>query len=308
VGTHVGSYADMNTGRRTVVVTGTSTGIGRSSALRLAAQGYHVIAGVRRAADAMDLRAEAHGELDPVILDVTDESNVKEVCRYVAETTGERGIAGLVNNAGAAFTSPVETAPMDLIRDSFETNFFGPLGVIQQFLPLLRKGTGRLVNVGSVGNLVMPFAAPLNAAKWAMAAANHALRVELRPWGIHVILIEPVSIRTTGIDKLEAAGLRTIDGFTAHERALYEDAYRAMLKNAGMHVRRLGTSPEAVAKVVQHALTASRPRKRYLVGKSARPLSGLATYAPDWLYDRIRLKVFGMPSEFGARATPRPSR
>jgi NAD(P)-dependent dehydrogenase (short-subunit alcohol dehydrogenase family) len=298
----VNSYA----GKRTVVVTGTSTGIGRSCALRLSAQGYRVIAGVRKESDGKDLQAAARGALDPVILDITDESNVKEVSRYVADVTGGTGIAGLVNNAGAAVTSPVELVPMDMIHHSFETNFFGPLGVIQEFLPQLRQGTGRLINVGSIGNVVMPFAAPLNAAKWALAAVNHALRVELRPWGIHVVFIEPVSIKTAGIDKLEEGGLRNLANFSEYERGLYEEAYRSMLRKAAMHVRRLGTSPEAVAKVVLRAMTAERPKERYLVGKSARPLAGMVKYSPDWLYDLIRLKVFGLPSEFGARAVTSP--
>ncbi|MBW1599253.1 SDR family oxidoreductase [Streptomyces sp. JJ38] len=292
-----------HTGKGTVVVTGTSSGIGRSCALRLAADGYHVFAGVRKESDGRELRAAARGSLEPLILDVTDEANIKEAGRRVREATGDRGLAALVNNAGVGITSPAEVVPMDRLRKSFEINFFGQLAVIQEFLPQLRRGTGRLINIGSIGNrVVMPFASPLNASKWAFAAVNHALRVELLPWGIHVVLVEPASIKTAAVDKLEQEGLSNIDEFGAYERNLYGKAYRSMLKNATMHIRRLGTSPEAVGKVVVRALNAETPKARYLVGKSARPLAGIVKYAPDRVYDKIRMKVFQLPDEFGARA------
>nr|ABO15849.1 oxidoreductase [Wenjunlia vitaminophila] len=234
---------------------------------------------------------------------MTNSDHIKAAAQRVLEATDGRGAVGLVNNAGVGITSPTEIVPMATIRRSFEINFFGQLEMIQEFLPQLRQTRGRLINIGSIGNrVVMPFAGPLNASKWALAAINHALRVELLPWGIHVVLIEPASIKTAAVDKLEQDGLDNITQFSDHERFLYEDAYRSMLGNATMHVRRLGTSSEAVAKAVHRSMVSPRPKARYLVGKSARPLAAVVKYAPDRLYDKVRLKVFALPKSFGARA------
>ncbi|GAB2631094.1 SDR family oxidoreductase [Streptomyces capparidis] len=286
-----------------VVVTGSSTGIGRATALRLARGGYQVFAGVRTEQHGQDLCRAAQGSLEPLVLDVTNEKHITRAAERVLEATDGRGAVGLVNNAGVGITSPTEVVPMATVRECFEINLFGQLRMIQEFVPQLRRTTGRLINIGSIGNrVVMPFAGPLNASKWAFAALNHALRVELLPWGIRVVLIEPASIKTAAVDKLEQGGLDNIKQFGEHERFLYEDAYRSMLTQAAMHVRRLGTSAEAVAKAVERSMVSPRPKARYLVGKSARPLAAVVKYAPDRLYDKIRLKVFALPPVFGARA------
>lgn len=290
-----------------VVVTGASTGMGRASAVRLARAGYHVFAGVRGDAAAEDLLGveldgAAAGTLIPLQLEITEQAQIDAAVKEVAAATRGAGIAGLVNAAGVGWTSPSELVPLESVRRQFDINVFGPLAVTQGFLPQLRAGRGRLINIGSIGDRVtMPFGGPLNATKHAAASFNDALRVELRPWGIRVVLVEPASIRTPAVDKLLHAGEAAIAEFGPRERLLYEEAYRSMLKNVTMHARRFGTPPEAVAEVVHRALTADRPRTRYLVGKSARPLALIARFVPDRGFDAIRERVFGLPRGFGAR-------
>jgi NAD(P)-dependent dehydrogenase (short-subunit alcohol dehydrogenase family) len=294
---------DLPPGQGTVVVTGSSSGRGRASALRLARAGYHVFAGVRGQDAADELRRAAPGTLTPLQLEITDPDQIRASVKEVTEATSGRGITGLVNAAGVGWTFPSELVPMEEVRQQFEINVFGPLAVTQAFLPQLRRGHGRLVNIGSIGDrLTMPFGGPLNATKHAAASFNDALRIELRPWGIHVALIEPASIRTPSVDKLLRAGEEAIAGFSPRDRLLYEAAYRSMLKRVTMHPRRFGTAPEAVAAAVHHAMAADRPRTRYLVGKSARPLAAIARFVPDRGFDALRERVFGLPRGFGARA------
>ncbi len=287
-----------------VVVTGASTGIGRACALRLAESGYQVFAGVRKEADGDALRRAGQGVLAPLYLDVCDEAQVAAAARAVAEATAGVGLAGLVNNAGVGMTGPTELIPLEVVRRQFDINVFGQIAVTQALLPQLRLGRGRIINMGSIGNrVVLPFGGPFNGSKWAFAAFNDALRIELRPWGIHVVLIEPASIKTAAPDKVVDDSERTIAGFDAEGQRLYAEAHRAMVANFTKHPRKYGTSPDVVARKVLHALGTPRPRGRYLVGRSAYPLAVIARLAPDPVFDRIRLLVFRQPTKaFGARA------
>lgn len=288
-----------------VVVTGASTGIGRATALTLADAGYSVFAGVRRAADGEALRASAPGRLTPLILDVTDPAAVARAVREVAGAVGGAGIAGLVNNAGIGVTGPMETVPLGDLRRQYDVNVFGQVEVIQAFLPLLRTGAGRMVNIGSVGDrLTMPFAGPLTPSKWAFAAITEALRLEVRPWGIHVVLVEPASIRTEAVGKVEADSERVLERLRADGHTRYAAAYQATTRR-GLSREKAGSSPDVVARTVLRALSAPRPRTRYLVGKDAHLLAFLARWAPDRLFDLVRLRLFGLPAAFGA-ATGRP--
>lgn len=285
-----------------VVITGTSTGIGRACALRLAKEGYRVYAGVRKEADGEALQREAKGTLVPLLLDVTDEEQVAAAAELVAGETGSRGIVALVNNAGTAVTGPSEFMPVEVFRRSFEINFFGHVRVTQAFLPLIRRGGGRLINIGSVGDrLVMPFGGAFNGPKHALKVFNDALRLELRPWGIHVVLLEPASIKTAAVDKLEPDADAMLERLGEPAEQLYGEIFRSMISNFAKHPRKYGQSPDQVAECVFRALTAERPRTRYLVGYSARPLSLIARFAPDRVFDRIRIKVFHQPREFGFR-------
>ena len=188
-----------------VVVTGTSTGIGAATALHLARHGFHVFAGVRRAEDGEGLRAEAPDAVTPVIIDVTDESMISAAVATVADVVGDRGLVGLVNNAGIAKPAPIEFQPMDDFRAQLEVNLFGPVAMVQAFLPLIRRGGGRIVNVGSVGGmLVLPLNGAYSASKFGIRAVTDALRLELRQWKIHVSLIEVAPVKSAIFGKTYA--------------------------------------------------------------------------------------------------------
>ena len=159
--------------RGPVVVTGTSTGIGAATALHLAKQGFRVFAGVRRAEDGEALRAQTSGALTPLIIDVTDEETISAAAATVADAVGDRGLAGLVNNAGIAKPAPIEFQPIADFRTQLEVNLFGPVAMIQAFLPLIRRGGGRIVNVGSIGGLlVLPLNGAYSASKFGIRGAH----------------------------------------------------------------------------------------------------------------------------------------
>ena len=290
-------------GRGAVVVTGASSGIGRACALKLARSGFHVFAGVRKEEDAQTLQDAATGRLTPLLLDVTDPDLIASAVETVTETVGEDGLAGLVNNAGVGVAWPLELVPIDELRRQFEVNVFGQLSVTQAFLPLIRAGRGRIVNIGSVGGwLTIPFGGPLCASKHALKSFNDALRMELHPWGIYVSLIEPGAISTRAVDKLEAGVEGTIEEFPVPGRSRYADAFRIMTKRATAH-ERSGSPPEVVAEAVLHAMTAKRPKARYPVGAGSRLQSILARVLPDRLLDQMLIRTLGLPARFGAWQT-----
>lgn len=289
-------------GRRAVVVTGASSGIGRACSLALARKGFHVFAGVRRHEDGRRLTEEMAGRITPVLIDVTVAESVRTAAGQVADAVGGAGLIALVNNAGIGLTGPIEALPIEALRHQYEVNVFGQVAVTQALLPLLRVARGRIINIGSIGDrLTMPFGAALTSSKWALASITEGLRLELRPAGIHVVLIEPASIRTDAVDKMEADLERTLTEFEPEARARYESAFRAMTKSVVAR-ERTGSSPDVVARRVVHAVVTPNPKTRYLVGKHARALALLARWAPDPVFDLLRLRLFGLPRGFGGAA------
>ena len=184
--------------RKTAVVTGASTGIGRATSLYLVKKGFRVFAGVRKKKDAESLEAAGGTDLIPIELDVTNTDSIAAAARQVQDSLGG-GLDGLVNNAGIAIAVPVEAVAMDVLRQSFEVDVFGQIAVIQAFLPFIRRARGRIVNMGSVGgHITIPFGGVLCGCKSAFGSLSDALRLELYPFGIHVCVIEPGAISTPG--------------------------------------------------------------------------------------------------------------
>ncbi len=248
-----------------VLVTGASTGIGRACALTLDRAGFRVFAGVRKDADAAALRTAASARLTPVFLDIADAASVAGAARQVGDAVGAAGLAGLVNNAGIGVAGPVEYLPLDDLRRQFEVNVFGQVAVTQACLPLLRRARGRIVNIGSVGDrLTIPFGGALCGSKSALASLTDALRLELRPWGLRVCLIEPASIHTPAVDKTLADVEGRIRALPPEGAARYAALLRTFTARA-VRRERDGSAPEVVAAAVRHALTAARPRTRYPV-------------------------------------------
>lgn len=286
---------------RSVLVTGSSSGIGRASALLLAERGIRVFAGVRRPEDGAALRAAAGPGLTPVLLDVADPGSIAAAATQVAAAIGASGLDGLANVAGIGIAGPLEHVRPDELRRIFEVNVFGQVAVIQAFLPLIRQARGRIVNVSSVGaHVAIPFGGALCASKGAFGLLSDALRLELRPFGIRVATIEPASIRTPAADKTLGDVEAVVAGLPPEGAARYGDMLRRFTARAYAQEQG-GSPPEVVARAILHALTAARPRARYAVGRHATPLTLLPKLLPDRLLDALRLRVLGLPTRFGGR-------
>jgi NAD(P)-dependent dehydrogenase (short-subunit alcohol dehydrogenase family) len=294
-----------------VVITGASSGIGRATALLLAARGFRVFAGVRRASDGSSLEAESGGAVVPIQLDVTDRGMIALAAGVVREQLGGAGLDALVNNAGIAQPSPVEYVSDEALRHQFEVNVFGQIAVTQAFLPLIRGAQGRIVNIGSVGShIALPFGGALCASKAAFSSLSDSLRLELRSSGIHVCLIEPGAIHTPAVDKTLGDPEGLIRSLPAEGIARYGDALREFMRR-GYARESKGSPPRVVAEAVHHAITARRPRLRYVVGADARRIVALPRLLPERLLDRVRLRMLGLRTEFGSdlrRAASAPAR
>ncbi len=278
-----------------VVVTGSSTGIGAATVVHLADQGFRVFAGVRTAADAEALASRTTGEVRPLVLDITDESMVASAARQVTDAVAGHGLSGLVNNAGSVYPAPLEFQPLSDFRAQLEVNLVGHLAVIQAFLPLIRQGSGRIVNVGSIGGkLVLPIHGAYSASKFGMEALSDALRLELRQWRIHVALIEPGATRTAIFGKT----LERLDATRAALDARGERRYDAQLAALRVVVEKTAadTAPaEDLADAIGHALMDARPKARYLAGKGAREAVALARTPSDRVKDLAIAKDVKLP-------------
>lgn len=269
---------------KTVLVTGASTGIGRATALLLAREGFTVYAGVRKEADGEALGAS----VTPITLDVTDAGQIAQAAERIDR------LDALVNNAGVGVTGPLEFVSLDALRWQYEVNVFGQVAVTQAMLPKLRASRGRVVTVGSVGSwITLPFGGPLCSSKHAIRSLNDALRMEVKPYGVAAVLIEPGSIHTAAVDKLEDEVEPRLAAIGAEGRRLYGDAYRAMTA-AGLKEERTGSSPDVVARAILRALTARKPHSRYPAGKKSRLMSTLGRILPQYTLDTLRLRALGL--------------
>jgi NAD(P)-dependent dehydrogenase (short-subunit alcohol dehydrogenase family) len=283
----------------TALITGASTGIGRATALHLAAGGWTVLAGVRERAAGERLLAEAvAGQVIPLILDVTDPGQIARARALVQEETARAGGAcgggldALVNNAGIGVGGPLELLSPEDLRMQFEVNVFGQLAVTRALLPALRAARGRIVFLSSIGGLVsVPFNGPYAASKHALEALGDALRGELHSSHVHVSLIEPGSVKTPIWSKARdtADGLE-IPPELQHEYGRVPAAFAKVLNDT----ERRGVSPEQVAATIERALTARRPRARYLVGRDARGMVLAHALLPSGAFDRVLRRVLGI--------------
>jgi NAD(P)-dependent dehydrogenase (short-subunit alcohol dehydrogenase family) len=281
------------------LITGASTGIGRATALRLAAAGWRVFAGVRDPAAGERLRGEAAaGGVIPLTLDVTDAGQIERARVLVAQETGGgggaqgAGLDALVNNAGIGVGGPLELVSPEDLRRQFEVNVFGQVAVTRALLPALRAARGRIVLLSSIGGLVsVPFNGPYAASKHAIEALGDALRGELHSSGIHVCLVEPGSVKTPIWGKArETASALAVPPELQHEYGRVPGAFAKVLADS----ERRGVSPEHVAATIERALTARRPRARYLVGRDARGMLLAHTLLPTRAFDRVLRRALGL--------------
>jgi len=286
---------------RTVAITGASTGIGEACALALDAKGWRVFAGVRKEADGAALRAKASDRLTPLILDVTDGAQIRAAAATVADAVGDAGLDGLVNNAGIAVAGPMEFVPLDDLRRQLEINVVGLVATTQAFLPLIRRASGRIVHMGSVGgSFAVPFAGPYSASKFAVEAITDAMRVELAPWRIHVALVKPGAVATPLWDRSTAIADEMLTRVPPETMTFYGTAIERMRELAA-HEAASGIAPEKVATVVVHALTSMKPRTRYVLGPQAGLRVTLSRLLPDRTRDKLVVKQTGLPGEGSAR-------
>ncbi|MDP7703088.1 SDR family NAD(P)-dependent oxidoreductase [Mycobacterium sp. TY815] len=265
-----------------IVVTGASTGMGAATAEELARRGFHVLAGVRREADADALRADG---IEPQILDITVESDIAAIADRV--TRDPRPLRALVNNAGIAINSPVETLPMAQWRRQFEVNLFGHIAITQALLPELFKSCGTVVNISSVGGkVVLPTYGAYAGSKFALEAASDALRREVSDLGVKVVVVEPGAVKTAMPERGIATAQGLIADMTAAQLARYGDLNAAVTAQARSFLD-IGVPAEHAAKVIVKAATASRPRTRYTIGRDAAVLVRLSRVLPDRALDRI---------------------
>lgn len=267
-----------------ILITGTSTGMGAATARELARRGYHVLAGVRRESDADALRAAG---LEPVLLDITRPDQIAAVAGRIGDDPAGRPLRAVINNAGIAINAPIELLSMDEWRHQFEVNFFGHVAVTKAVLPALHASAGRVVNISSIGGKVaLATYGAYAGAKFAMEAMSDALRRELAPHGVQVVVVEPGGVRTEitsrGIDRLSG----TLATLSPVERSRYGGLLQAVISQATAFTK-AGRSAEAAGRVIADAATTRRPRARYTIGRDAAMMTRLPRLLPDRVLDRM---------------------
>jgi NAD(P)-dependent dehydrogenase (short-subunit alcohol dehydrogenase family) len=280
---------------RAVLITGCSTGIGRATALRLAAAGHPVFATARRPESIADL---ASAGCTVLACDVTDEASMRAAVESVEKSAGAVGI--LVNNAGYGSEGPIEEVPMEEVRRQFETNVFGLARMCQLVLPgMRRQGFGRIVNVSSMGGrMTLPGGGFYHATKYAVEALSDALRFEVRGFGVEVVVIEPGAIKTefgnTAIERIDASAA------AGSPYAKFRDALKQQIRslNEGPMAMMAG-APDDIAKVIEKAIGARRPRTRYLVTAGAQVFVGMRRLLSDRAFDAVLRTMLPTPSRAG---------
>lgn len=274
-----------------VLISGATTGIGQCCALRLAKLGFQIFAGYRKPEDADSLKS-LHANIQPVHLEMTDERSIRQAEAFISNHLQGQPLQGIVNNAGIVISGPVETLPAALWRHQLEVNFIGHISVIQAFLPMLRQSRGRIINMGSVSGIqALPFLGPYSASKFALAALSDSLRLELKPWGIHVALIEPGSIATPIWDKSRSVAEEIQADCSPEGQTLYGSMLES-LKRASSRSASRAISPDKVADAVIHGLTSPKPKTRYPIGQTAQ-LRRFFSWLPDSLKDYLITSKIG---------------
>jgi NAD(P)-dependent dehydrogenase (short-subunit alcohol dehydrogenase family) len=277
-----------------VLVTGASSGIGRACALHIDGLGHRVFAGVRTQSAAESLRRAASDRLTPVMLDVTDAGAIDAAVESIDSTLDGRGLVGVVNNAGVARGGPIEYLPIEEWRTQLEVNVIGQVAVTQAMMPLLRRGRGRLVFIGSIGGRVgTPLLSPYAASKFALGGIAESLRHELRPFGLRVVLVEPGAVKTDIWEKGRRYADEMEQVLPPQATSLYGDAIAGLRRSIDQQDR-MGIPPEQVAKVAARALFSTRPRARYLVGRDAQAAGVIARLLPDSAKDAIVRMIGGL--------------
>lgn len=275
------------TTRGNVFITGAATGIGAATTRRLAEAGYRVFAGVHTETGPL---AGTPG-VQPVAIDVTDPASVENAAKAIEEAVSGDGLRAVINNAGVIVQGPLELVPTEELRRQFEVNTLGPAHVIQAFLPLVREGKGRIINISApTARVPVPFMAPIGASKAALASLSDSLRIELGAWDVQVVVIEPGGTDTAIFQKADAATQAALGTADPAKVALYGDQLAAVAKAAAK--QKLGP-PDAVAKTIVDAVSARKPKRRYTAGSGV-AIFGVLGHLPTSLRERLIKAVFGL--------------
>jgi len=274
------------------LISGVSRGIGRATALRLAAAGWTVYGTVRQEADGEALVAEAAGEIVPLQLDVASDDQIAALDDDLPER-----LDAIVNNAGIVVSGPLETLSADDLREQFEVNVVGAVALTNLVLPRLRASRGRIVFVSSLSGIVStPMTGAYNASKFALEAIADAWRLELRPWGIAVSLVEPAMTDTDLWRKAPETLEAEVAEMTPEHRSLYGEHLDGMRK-AVPRIQKMAKPVDTVAAAIERALTAERPRPRYPVGVDVRVQAALSGVTPDRVKDAAFGRLTGTPAK-----------
>jgi NAD(P)-dependent dehydrogenase (short-subunit alcohol dehydrogenase family) len=286
------------TAQKTILITGATSGIGRDTAEYLHSRGHRVIATGRNETALAALEASG---LIARRLDVTDEESIDALAREIEELTDGKGLDALVNNAGYGLFGPLEILSDKDVRAQFDTNVFGLLAVTRRFIPAMReRGAGRIVNISSVGGrITFPLGGAYHATKYALEAMSDALRMELKQFGIDVVLVEPGYIKTN----FTSTTLSLLDPYESDDSP-YAASF-ALTQGIEEKLAKVGAEPRVVSKAITRAIEARRPSARYV----APGINVLGVWSrfflPTGLVDRFFRRIFGLrrPVALPARAT-----
>lgn len=280
-----------------VLVTGASSGIGKTTAIGLAKKGYYIFAGVRNARDAETLDQLSPG-IHPVILDVTNNSDIDMMVEKLKVCCGQDGLYALVNNAGINYIEPFENSREEAVRRLMETNFFGLYRLTQRLLPLLQtaaqKTPAKIVNVSSVGGVLgLPWQSFYHASKFAVVGFSESLRQELRPANIVVCCVLPGGIKTPFFSKSEDEIQQSIERL-GPANAMYYAKGLGKMKDAARSFIRFASKPERVSTAIEHILSLHRPRFKWIVGTDASVLYWMTKIVPSGVRHRMLQNQFGV--------------
>ncbi|MBK9036463.1 MAG: SDR family oxidoreductase [Myxococcales bacterium] len=293
------SSSSATAARQVVLITGATAGIGRTTALHLAAAGYHVIATGRRVAELEALRQDGPANLSTAVLDVTSAASIAAAVAEVDRLTDGHGVDVLVNNAGFGVVGPLTEISDSELRRQYDTNVFGLMAVTRAFVPAMRaRGRGRIVNVSSMGGkMTIPFMGAYNSTKYALESLSDALRYELRAFGVDVVLIEPGAIHT----KFGDTAMGPVDQYK-------DSAYAAAIARADQLRQRMESTavgPEVVARAIHKAIRRRRPAARYVAPWYGRLVLGVLAITPTRIQDAaMRRLSYLSPGQLRPPAAP----
>ncbi len=278
---------------KTVLVTGAYSGIGRATSIALAANNFKVFGGTLNQSEANELAGIGVANIKPVVLDISSTASIDEAISSIGKDLGDgTALGGLVNIAGINYNAPLKYLSVEEIQQMVQVNVIGTILLTRGALPLLSRGPGRVVLVGSATAFLPPPTISVYAAtKCAISGLGDSLRVELGMAGLSVSVVEPGVVRTPMTALAPKILLRMLDRMSGEDRTRYEKLMRKIVQISV--AEKAGVSPEKVATVITDALTVPKPRARYRVGVDSH-IAAILQHLPDGARDFIQHKTFGI--------------